>query len=202
MEPGARKAQTIEIFRDSGGILHTGEAIEAGIHPRDLYSLRDAGVLERLSRGVYRLADLPPLSDPDLVTVALRVPKAIIALISALHFHGLTTEIPHAVSIVLPRGTATPRLDWPPLQVHWFSGRHLTYGLETHERDGVEIRVYSPAKTLADCFRFRNKIGIDVAVEALKTANEERKTTPAEIMRAAEVCGVAEVMRPYLEAVI
>jgi predicted transcriptional regulator of viral defense system len=170
------------------------------VHPRDLYGLTDAGILERVSRGVYRLAALPPLADPDLVTVAARVPKAVIALVSALHFHGLTTEIPHEVSIALPRGTARPRLDWPPLRVVWLSGTMFMSGIEVHERDGVRLRVYEAAKTVADCFRFRNRLGIDVAVEALRTGLEERRFTPADIMRAASTCRVDRIVRPYLEA--
>ena len=100
----------IAAFRHAGGVLRTTKALGAGVHPRDLYALRDSGVVTRVSRGVYRLADLPPLAEPDLVTVAYRIPKAVIAIVSALHFHGLTTEIPHEVSIALPRGTARPRL--------------------------------------------------------------------------------------------
>lgn len=195
---GEEKA--VELFRRAGGTLRTGQALRRGVHPRDLYSLRDAGVLEPLSRGVYRLADLPPLEDPDLVTVAARVPRAVIALISALHFHGLTTEIPHAVDIALPRGTSRPRLDWPPLRIFRMSGAMFTSGVETHERDGVTIRVYSAAKTVADCFRFRNWIGIEVALEALRTGLAERNFTPAEILRAARLCRVGAIVRPYLEA--
>src|SRR3990172_773373 len=156
-------------FRRAGGVLRTAQALRAGVHPRDLYALRDAGVLEQVSRGVYRLADLPPFAEPDLVTVALRVPKAVIALVSALHFHGLTTEIPHEVSVALPQGTSRPRLDWPPLRVYWLSGAMFTSGIEA-------------------------------AVEALRTGIEERKITPAELLRAARTCRVARIMRPYLEA--
>ena len=190
----------VEAFRRAGGVLRTTQALEAGAHPRDLYALRDAGLLERVSRGVYRLAELPPLSEPDLVTVAARVPKAVIALVSALHFHGLTTEIPHEVSIALPRGTVRPRLDWPPLRVYRLSGMMFTSGIEAHERDGVSVRVYGPAKTVADCFKFRNQLGIDVALEALRTGLEERKFTPAEVLRVARTCRVHRIVRPYLEA--
>ena len=200
METVTRPHEAIEVFRRAGGVLRTAQALRMGIHPRDLYALRDAGELEMLSRGVYRLAELPPLSDPDLVTVALRVPKAVIALVSALHVHGLTTEIPHAVSIALPRGTAAPKLDWPPLRVVHLSGAMFSSGIETVERDGVEIRVYGAAKTVADCFKFRNQIGIDVALEALRTSLDERKFTPAELLRAARLCRVDSVVRPYLEA--
>jgi predicted transcriptional regulator of viral defense system len=146
------------------------------------------------------MADLPPLAEPDLVTVALRVPKAVITLVSALHFHGLTTEIPHEVSIALPKGTSRPALDWPPLHVYWLSGAMFTSGIETHVRDGVRLRVYGAAKTVADCFRFRSRLRIDVPVAALRTAIEERRITPAELIRAARTCRVERVVRPYLES--
>jgi predicted transcriptional regulator of viral defense system len=171
------------------------------VHPRDLYALRDAGALEQVSRGVFRLAGLPPLDEPDLAVVALRVPKAVIAMVSALHFHGLTTEIPHEVSIALPKRTSRPRLDWPPLRVYWFSDAMYAYGIEKHPRDGAPLRVYSPAKTVADCFKFRYRLGIDIAIDALRTGLRERKFTEAEVLRAARVCRVGNVIRPYLEAV-
>jgi len=202
LELQPRHGHALDVFAEAGGTLRTREALDAGIHPRDLYALRDSGELDQVSRGVYRLASLPPLGEPDLVTVAMRVPKAVITLISALHFHDLTNEIPQAVSIALPRGTATPRLDWPPIDVHRYSGERYTYGVETHYLDGVPVRIFSVAKTLADCFRFRSQIGTDVAVEALRDTLAERKATPAEIMRAARVCAVDKVVLPYLEAVL
>jgi predicted transcriptional regulator of viral defense system len=201
MNETPRERKMVEVFRRAGGVLRTTQALQAGVHRRDLYALRDAGILQRVSRGVYRLADLPPLAEPDLVTVAARIPKAVIALISALHFHGLTTEIPHEVSIALPRGTVQPRLDWPPLRVYRFSGTMFTAGIETHERDAVEVRVYGAAKTVADCFRFRNRLGSDVALEALRNGLGERKFTPAEVLRIAKICRVDRIVRPYLEAV-
>lgn len=200
MATAPQERKVVDVFRRAGGVLRTAQALRLGVHRRDLYALRDSGVLEPLSRGVYRLADLPPLLDPDLATVAARVPKAVIALISALHFHGLTTEIPHAVSIALRRGTARPRLDWPPLNVYLMSGKMFTSEIETHERDGIAIRVYGAAKTVADCFKFRSRLGVEVALEALRTGLEERKFTPAEILRAAKLCRVDAIVRPYLEA--
>jgi predicted transcriptional regulator of viral defense system len=198
MRGGQKRA--IELFRRSQGVLTTSEARRRGVHQRDLYALRDLGLIEPLSRGVFRLTELPPLGDPDLVTVALAVPKAVVALISALHFHGLTTEIPREVSVALPRGTRTPRLSWPPLRVYHMSGEMFSFGIEEHEQDGATLRVYGAAKTVADCFRFRNRLGIDVAVEALRTALAERRFTPAQLMHAARVCRVERVIRPYLEA--
>jgi len=200
MRKKARETKAQDAFRRAGGVLRTTQALRAGVHPRDLYALREAGTLERVSRGVYRLSDLPPLAEPDLVTVAARVPKAVIALVSALHFHGITTEIPHHVSIALPRGTSRPKLDWPPLRVYWLSGAMFSSGIETHESDGISVRVYGPAKTVADCFKFRNRLGIQVAVEGLRTGLEERKFTQAEVLRMAKTCRVERIVRPYLEA--
>jgi predicted transcriptional regulator of viral defense system len=196
----SRQARTIETFRRTGGMMRTTRVLAAGVHRRDLYALRDSGVLERLSRGVFRLADLPPLSDPDLVTVAARVPEAVIAVVSALHVHGLTTEIPHEVSIALPVGTARPRLDWPPLRIYRLSGSTFTSGIEIHKRDGVAIRVYCAAKTVADCFKFRNRLGVEVAIEALRAGLAAPAFTVAEFYRAAKLCRVDRIVRPYLEA--
>ncbi len=200
MKRDSLKTKVREAFRQAGGVLRTSQALRAGVHPRDLYALRDSGALLQVSRGVYRLGDLPPLAEADLFTVAARVPRAVIALVSALHFHGLTTEIPHEVSIALPKGTARPRLDWPPLRVYRLSGVMFTSGIEVHERDGVGLRIYGAARTVADCFKFRNRLGIEVAVEALRTGLEERKFTPADVLRAARICRVDRIVRPYLEA--
>jgi len=198
--PGQERA--IEVVRRAGGVMRTSQALRAGIHPRDLYALRDAGVLARVSRGVYRLSELPPLREPDLATVAARVPKAVVCLISALHFHGLTPEIPHAVDIALLPGTAAPKLAWPPVTVYRFSRPMFDAGAETHDRDGIRLRVYGPAKTVADCFRFRNRLGIEVAVEALRTSLSERRVKPAEVIHFAKICRVDRVIRPFLEALV
>jgi predicted transcriptional regulator of viral defense system len=190
------------VFRHGGGILRTGEALDKGVHPRTLYAMRDAGLLERLDRGLYRLTDLPPLSDPDLVTVANRIPKGVICLISALHFHDITTQIPHAVSIAVSRGTEPPRLDYPPIRLYWFSGDAFTAGVETHRIDSTPIQVYSVEKTLADCFKYRNKIGMDTVLEALTLYRDQHKPKPRKLIEYARVCRVEKVMRPYLEALL
>lgn len=189
-----------KLFRQHSGMLRTSEAISLGIHPRTLYRMRDENRLVTVSRGLYRLADLPELSDPDLVSVATRIPQAVICLISALAFHEITTEIPHEVSIALPRTVKRPRLDYPPLRVFWFSGAALTEGIEEHKIDGMKVRIYGPEKTVADCFKFRNKIGLDVAIEALKLCRARVGSTPRKLLHYARICRVERVMRPYLEA--
>jgi predicted transcriptional regulator of viral defense system len=190
------------IFQRHGGTMRTAQAIRFGVHPRTLYEMRDSGVLDQLGRGVYRLAELPALGDPDLATVALRIPHGVVCLISALAFHEITTHIPHEIYLAVSRGTTRPRLDYPPLRIFWFTGSAFTEGMETHARDGVSIRVYSPEKTLADCFKYRNKIGIDAAIEALKLYQQRKPARVDELLRFASVCRVLKVMRPYLEALL
>ena len=194
--------RAIKVFRRHGGVLRTSEAIRLGIHPRTLYAMRDAGVLECLSRGLYRIADLPHLSNPDLVAVALKVPTGVICLISALAYHELTTQIPHEVYLALPRGAEPPRLDHPPIRIFWFTGKAFAEGIDTHEVDGVPVRIYGVEKTLADCFKYRNKIGLDTAVEALKGYVSGRRIDIDKLMVYARICRVEKVMRPYLEALL
>jgi len=192
----------LHLFREHGGILRTGDALRLGIHPRTLYALRGSGALEQLSRGLYRLADLPPLSNPDLVIVARKVPQAVICLVSALAFHELTTQIPRAVDTALLRHSARPTLDFPPLRVFWFSDPAWRAGVETHACDGVAVRIYSPAKTVADCFKFRRKLGLDVALEALRLFRQRRGFEVDKLLQYARVCRVEKVMRPYIEALL
>lgn len=188
------------IIREKNGIIRTNQALKAGIHPRTLYELRDQGELEQVSRGVFRLNELAPISNPDLVTVALRIPKAVVCLISALAFHDLTTQVPHDVSIALEKGAQSPRIEHPPVAIHRFSKKAFTAGIETHQIDNVDIRLYSPEKTLADCFKFRNKLGMEVILEALKLYRSRRQFKSDELLKYARVCRVEKVMTPYLEA--
>ncbi len=173
-----------------------------GVHPETLYKMRDSGKLSTLARGLYRVSDLPPLGNPDLATVAMKVPDSVICLISALAFHELTTQIPHEVYLALPRGAEPPRLAHPPIRVFWFTKRAFEFGLESHKLDGMRVRIYSPEKTVADCFKYRNKIGMDTAREALKLYLERKKRNLHALLEAGEVCRVAKVMRPYLEALM
>jgi len=176
------------------------EALAAGINRYKLYSMLEKGEIERLSRGVYRLSDTPAMSEPDLVVVATRIPNAVICLISALSFHDLTTQIPHTINIALPTGIKTPRLDYPPISAYRFNKDSFEAGIETYDVDGISIRVYNPEKTLVDCFKFRNKIGMDIVLEALKLYRERQAIDVQKIMTYAKICRVSKVISPYLEA--
>jgi predicted transcriptional regulator of viral defense system len=164
--------------------------------------MRDEGIVERLSRGVYRLTELKPLGNPDLVSITVRIPKGVVCLISALAFHEITTQVPHQVYIAIDRYSRPPKIDFPPIRVFRFTGEAYEGGVETHEIEGVQVSVYCPEKTIADCFKYRNKIGFDVALEALKLYRERIGFKVDDLMHFARVCRVEKVMRPYLEAII
>lgn len=180
------------------------------IRPSDLKSLEiprvsltravRRGQLERVGRGLYGLPEREISAHGSLAEVALKVPKGIICLLSALRFHGLTTQAPFEVWLAIENKAIAPKLEYPPLRIVRFSGAALTEGVEEHIVDGVTIRITGVAKTVADCFKYRNKIGLDVALEALRDAWHEKRMTSDEIWRYAKVCRVANVMRPYLDS--
>lgn len=157
--------------------------------------------MEQAARGIFRLAGLPPLTNPDLALTAKRVPSAVVCLISALAFHELTTQIPHTVQIALRPGSWTPKIEHPPIEVFHFSPESLSSGVENHLIDGVTVRVFSREKTLADIFKFRNRIGMEVATEALRNYARSKRRQFSKVLDFARVCRVESVMRPYLEAV-
>lgn len=155
-----------------------------------------------MGRGIYRLADAPLESHEDLALVALRKPDAVICLLSALRFHELTTESPGSVWIAVENHSRPPRIETLRLRVHYFSGPALRQGIEAHSIAGVKVRIYSVAKTIADCFKFRNQIGTKTAVEGLREAWKKKKVTSEDLYRYARVCRVLNTMRPYLEGML
>lgn len=166
-----------------------------------LTRLTAAGQLERIGRGLYQLPEARWSEHESLVSVATKVPKAVFCLLTALQLHELTTQLPRQIWIAMPRGSHVPRIDYPPIKMVQFTGEAYIAGIEEMPRDGVKLRVYSVAKTVADCFKHRNKIGLDVALEALKDARARRKASAEDIWRFAKVCRVANVIRPYLESI-
>lgn len=160
------------------------------------------GKLERVARGVYSLPGLPLSEHRSLAEVALRVPLGIVCLLSALRIHDIGTQAPFEVWIAIPSNSPTPKLDQPALRAIRMSGPALSEGVESLRIDGVDVRVFSAAKTIADCFKFRNKIGLDVALEALRDGWTQRKVTADALWHYATINRVSNVMRPYLESVI
>lgn len=192
----------IEIFTAHKGILKTSQAIALGISPRTLYAMRDAGIIRQISRGVYQLASNELMGNPDLISVALRIPKAVICLISSLHFYGMTTQIPHKVYIALPQSAERPRLDFPPLDIVWLSEKSYRAGITEQQVDDIPIMIYSREKTIADCFKFRNKIGIDIALEALRDYLKLPDRQLDQLLVYARIDRVESLISRYLEALI
>ena len=183
------------------GLLRASDLDAIGVPRVVLSRLTASGQLERVGRGLYRLPGSTASEHESLATVAVKVPQAVFCLLTALQFHELTTQLPRQLWIAMPRGSHVPRLDYPPLKMVQMTGDVYTAGIEEHLRDGVTLRVYSVAKTVADCFKHRNKIGLDVALEVLKDVRAKRKASADDLWRYAKICRVANVMRPYLEAI-
>jgi len=195
----ARRDDVIDLIR-SAGIVRRAELEALGVPASSLYRLVSEGRIVRLDRGLYAAAEHEPTAEHALSLVAKRAPAGIICLLTALRFHGLTTQAPAEVWIALPEKARRPRLAYPRLRVARFSGDALTEGVETHRIEGVDVRIYAAAKTVADCFKYRNKVGIDVAVEALRDFGLRYRGRATELAHYARICRVTRVMQPYLDA--
>jgi len=195
-----RERQILHVLRRLG-IVRAGELKAHGIPRGQIYRLVQNGLVVREARGIYVAGKHPITAEHTLAQVAKRVPGGVFCLLTALRFHELTTQAPAEVWIALAKKARKPKLDYPRLRVARFSGRALTEGIEKHRLEGVEVRVYSAAKTVADCFKYRNKIGIDVAVEALRDFSRRHRGGATELARYARVCRVTRVMQSYLDAI-
>lgn len=195
----SKTQQLLSLVRRQG-VLRTRDLATHGIPREYLIRLLAQGVLGRPSRGIYILADAEPSEHQSLVETCKRVPHGIICLLSALRFHGLTTQAPSEVWLAISRKARLPRVDYPPLRIVRFSGPALTDDVEKRVIEGGAVRVTSPARTVVDCFKYRNKIGLDVALEALRDCWRQKKATMDELFRIAKILRMANVMRPYLES--
>ena len=191
----------LRIFRDKGGTLRTRDLIALGVHTDALYALRDSGRVTELGRGLYRLAEISEAEHPDLVVVAARAPNAAVCLISALSYHGITTQIPSSVHLAVPRGNYHRIKLSIPVTVYRFDPKTFNDGLETHRIGGMPLKVYGIARTVVDCFKFRNKIGLDVALEALRLARQRKRVQNRDLLRYARLLRVEKPMSPYLQAI-
>lgn len=197
----SRKEQVIEVVKEKG-VLRPKDLDSYGIPREYLSRLCERGLLQRVGRGLYVLADAEVTEYQTLAEASKRVPQGVLCLLSALQFHGLTTQAPFEVWMALEQKAWQPQVDRPRMRFVRFSGPAFESGVEEHRIEGVLVKVYCPAKTVADCFKYRNKIGLDVAMEALRDCRSQRKCTNDELWQYAKVCRVAKVMKPYLEAIL
>lgn len=176
------------------------DLVRRGLHPQQIKRMHQRGILKKITRGLYCTSEMHTGEYHDIAVVTSRVPQGVICLISALQIHGLTTQLPREVWIAIPNRAATPRLDYPPVRLIRLTTASLTAGIETQTIEGSKIKIFTAAKTVADCFKFRNKIGLDVAIEALKDYLRLKKGTVDELCQFAKIDRVAKVIQPYLEA--
>jgi predicted transcriptional regulator of viral defense system len=191
----------LQAFRDQGGTLRTRDLIALGLHTETLYSLRESGQIVQLSRGLYRLAEVDEAPHPDLAVIAALAPNAVVCLISALSYHGITTQIPSCVHLAVPRGSYHGIKLSIPVTVYRFDPKTFHNGLESQRIGAMPLKVYSAARTVADCFKFRNKLGLDVAIEALRLARQRKRVQNRELLHFARLLRVEKVMSPYLQAI-
>jgi len=189
----------LELAYESVGV-NLKDLEEKGIPRHYLYKLYRQGLLARAARGLYVRSDLDPSEYQTIAEVAKRVPEGVLCLLSALQLHELTTQMPHQVWLAIEPIKRRPKEPGLPIRLVQFSGESFSAGIEERDIKGVKVKIYSPAKTVADCFKFRNKIGLDVALEALRDCRRQRKCSNDDLYRFAKVCRVWKIMRPYLEA--
>ncbi|MCY3871179.1 MAG: type IV toxin-antitoxin system AbiEi family antitoxin domain-containing protein [Gemmatimonadetes bacterium] len=200
MSKNSPENQVLELAQQ--GLLRVCDLTSRGLHPEYLRRLYQKGLVRREGRGLYIAADAEISVHYGLAQVAKRIPHGVICLLSALSFHEIGTQLPHQVWMAIDRRAAKPKMQFPPLRVMRFSGVALTEGIETYQIEGVPVQIFNPAKTVADCFKYRNKIGLDIALEALKECIRDRRTTMDDLWHFAKVCRMTNVMRPYLEAIV
>lgn len=184
------------------GIVRPRDMDEYGIHRKYIQILNNQGILNRIGRGLYTLPETVPSENRSIAEAGKRVPSGVICLLSALRFHDLTTQSPNEIWMAIDNKARSPKELGIPIRIARFSGKVLTSGIEQHNIEGVTIRVYNPAKTVADCFKFRNKIGLNVALEALRDCYRSRKCTMDDLWKYAKICRVANIMKPYLESLV
>ena len=197
-----RTREIISFFRNHGGIARFSAIIKAGFHPDSLTALEKEKGVEKIARGLYRLTNYTFGSHPDLITAYMQAPRGVICLLSALAFHEATNEIPRYVDIAIPQGSHANKITYPPVKFYRFSSKAWKSGIEDREIGGHKVKIYSVAKTIADCFKFRNKIGMDVARDALKVAITEKGVKPNDVMQYAKICRVDNIVKPILEAML
>lgn len=192
----------INYFKTHGGVVRFSSIQKAGFHSDILYTLEKEGKVEKVARGIYKLAQYDLGSHPDLVMASMQAPKGVVCLLSALAFHGATNEIPRQVDIAISPKSHANRIQYPPVKFYRFAPIAWQAGIKDHEIGGHRVRIYNLAKTIADCFKFRNRIGVNVAREALKVAVTEKHIKPRDIMEFAKICRVDKIIKPILETMI
>ncbi len=198
----SKRERLINFFKKRRGLATYSDIIHTGFNKSDLKVLLHLKQIQKIDRALYKLTMSTSLSNPDLIMVSMKSPKGVICLLSALAFHEVTSEIPRLIDLAIPQGNHANKINYPPVHYYHFSKETWNAGIVEQEIDGYKVKVYNVAKTVADCFKFRNKIGINIARDALKTAVLEKGISPKEIMFYADICRVANIIKPLLETIL
>jgi predicted transcriptional regulator of viral defense system len=198
----SKKVESVNVIVQERKLIRSKELREHSLDRSHLWNLAQAGRIERVGHGLYRAKNVPISAYEAVLEVFKRVPSGVLCLSSALRYHELTTENPFETWLAIERGSWTPKIEFPPIRIVHLSKSAFTFGIETPTVDGGTLRVYTPAKTVADCFKFRSKIGMETAIEALRAAYKERKASMDDLWQAAKVCRVVNVIRPYMESLV
>lgn len=199
---GNKKTAVTNFLRGKKGLATYAEIIKAGFNKAQLKAGLNSGRIQKVDRGLYRLSEGFNLSNPDIAAVSIKASNGVVCLLSALAFHEATNEIPDCVHIAIPRGSHANKIKYPPVKFYRYNPSTWEAGIEEHEIDGRKIRIYNLARTIADCFKFRNKIGMNIARDALKVAVMEKGIKPPEIMQYAKICRVDRIIKPILETLL
>lgn len=199
---GKKEAELLDFLTRKGGLASYAEINKAGFNKALLKTSLKSNRIIRIDRGLYRLSKGTSVSNLDLVAISIRIPRGVVCLLSALAFHEATDEIPKYIDVAIPRGTHANRVNYPPVRFYRLASKAWKAGIENRDIEGHKVKIYNLAKTVADCFKFRNKIGVDVAREALKIAVAEKRIKPKEIMHYAKICRVDSVIKPVLETML
>jgi len=191
-----------EVFNERNGFARTKDILKAGIHRRDIKRLRDKGQIVRVKRGFYRLSEVPLISNQGFIDIASAVPEGVICLLSALSYYEFTTFNPSVISVALPRGARKPKIEYPPVEFYYFSTKQFEAGIDTIRIDGHKVRIYCLEKTICDCIRYRNKLGLDVAKEGLSEYLKRKNRNLEKLMEYAEICRVKPLLRTWLNVMV
>lgn len=189
-----------KIFSTRNGFARTKDILAAGIHRRDIRRMRDEGMIIRVKRGLYRLAEIPLISNQGFVDLARAVPKGVICLFSALSYHELTTFSPSIISMAICRGSREPKIEYPPVEFYHFSRKQFEAGINEIKIKGHKIRIYCPEKTICDCFRYRNKLGLDMAKEGLSEYLKRKDRNLEKLLEYTEICRIRPLLETWLYA--
>jgi len=191
-----------KIFDTHNGFARTRDILAAGIHGRDIRRMRDGGQIIRIKRGFYRLAEMPLISNQGFIDLARAVPKGVICLLSALSYYELTTFNPSIISMAICRGSREPKIEYPPVEFYHFSKKQFEAGINEIKINGHKIRIYCPEKTICDCFRYRNKLGLDMAKEGLSEYLKGKDRNLEKLFEYAEICRIKPLLETWLNAMI